>query len=79
MNLLEQIKETGLVLEWLENQDDEMVPSKEIYFHEGEFYLRTLECWGSSWLGLGICQCVNHDWYSDVPVTEEKVLKLIEK
>jgi len=74
--ILKEVKEFGLILDEVQNQDGEMIVTEEIFYDEGLFYHRTLACHGSSWLGLGTCQCVNHDWYDDLPVPAKKVLEL---
>ena len=77
--ILDEIREKGIVLEEIENQFGEPIVNMEIYFHEGKYYFKSLECHSSWWYGLGTCQCVNHDTYKSEEITEQEAIETVKR
>lgn len=69
-----------LVIEEIENQFGREIASDYIDGSiEGGFYRNTLACASSESLGLGICQCVNHETFVTEPISAQEVLELAKK
>src|SRR5690606_6736769 len=76
--ILQKVENDGYVLDKTENQYGEKVIMTEITgsIEEG-FFLYNVTCPSTSWLGLGICQCVNHDYFSITPISYKDVIKIV--
>jgi len=69
-----------LVIQEIENQFGREIASDYIDGSiEGGFYRNTLACASSESLGLGICQCVNHETFDTEPISAQEVLELAKK
>lgn len=76
--ILQTVASNGYILDEEENQFGERVVMTEITgsIEEG-FFLYNVTCPSSSWLGLGTCQCVNHDSFSITPISYKDVIKIV--
>lgn len=69
-----------LVIQEIENQFGREIASEYIDGSvEGGFYRHKLVCASSESLGLGICQCVNHETFDTEPISAQEVLELAKK
>ena len=60
--LLTALKEGhDVVLSTITNQHGEVMDDQAISFREGKWYLEEINCYSSSLLGMGTCQCNSHD------------------
>lgn len=79
-DLLESVENEGLVLEYGENQFGERIVLAEVRGNrEYGFELYVVTCHSTTWLGLGICQCNNHEYYELYPISAKKVLALVKQ
>lgn len=79
-DLLESVEKEGLVLEYGENQFGERIVLAEVRGNrEYGFELYVVTCHSTTWLGLGICQCNNHEYYELYPISAKKVLALVKQ
>jgi ABC-type multidrug transport system ATPase subunit len=76
--ILERLKEgKGVVLSTVLTQTREEIPDEVLYFREGKWILRRINCRSSSDLGLGVCQCTSHPSTVKEEITWEEAVKLI--
>jgi hypothetical protein len=69
-----------IIIQEIENQYGKEVASDYVDGSiEGGFYRNTLACASSESLGLGICQCVNHETFVTEPIAPQEVLELAKK
>jgi len=61
-----------LVLTTVTNQYGDKIPEKYMEIEDGKILLIGINCYSSSWLGLGTCQCNSHDvrWKREISVKE---------
>lgn len=78
--ILKTVENNGYVLDKTENQYGEKVIMTEITgsIEEG-FFLYNVTCLSTSWLGLGTCQCVNHDYFSITPISFKDVIEIVQQ
>lgn len=72
--LLEEIRENGITLEQAENQFGETITTKHITPSKME--LVYLNCWSSSHVGMGTCNCVNHPTWRSKKLSAKETLEL---
>ena len=72
--LLEEIEENGLELETAENQFGETITTKQITPSKME--LVYLNCWSSSHVGMGICNCINHPTWRSKKLSAKEILEI---
>jgi hypothetical protein len=76
--ILERLKEgEGIVLSTVLNQAREEIPDEVLYFREGKWILRRINCRSSSDLGLGVCGCQTHPATVKEEISREEAIKLI--
>ena len=81
LKTLEWMKEVGGRVSFgsMENRFGEKVTIKGILYVDGQFYAYDLACISSRDLGLGTCNCVSHDPYSYLEISEEEAGELLQK
>ena len=54
------------------NQYGDEIPDQYLEIRDGRIYLVGINCYSSSWLGLGTCLCGSHDprWSKEITVKE---------
>lgn len=72
--LLEEIRENGITLEQAENQFGETITTKHITPSKME--LVYLNCWSSSHVGMGTCNCVNHPVWRSKSLSAKEILEI---
>lgn len=72
--LLEEIRENGITLEQVENQFGETITTKHITPSKME--LVYLNCWSSSHVGMGTCNCVNHPVWRSKSLSAKEILEI---
>lgn len=69
-----------IIIQEIENQFGREIASDYVDGSiEGGFYRHRLVCASSELLGLGICQCVNHETFDTEPISAQEVLELAKK
>jgi len=68
-----------LVLETRINQYGEEIAEKSLYFENGKWMIAEINCYSSSDLGLGTCQCHSHPARDYYPVQRQTALLYIQK
>jgi len=68
-----------LVLETRINQYGDNIAEKSLYFHDGEWMITEINCYSSSDLGLGTCQCHSHPARNYYPIQRKEALLCIQQ
>lgn len=66
-----------MILEKIQNQYGEDIPSHSVSYNKGQWYIETLNCLSSQHIGLGTCRCVNHSTYDSRVISREEAKKII--
>jgi len=77
--IFKEIKNGGLVISSITNQHLEAIAETILKFEDGEWKLEKINCYSSSWLGLGGCQCNSHPVWREDEISRDYALKLIRK
>jgi hypothetical protein len=76
--ILKKLKEgETITLSYIYNHYDEPVSTRELAFRDGSWVLIELNCYSTTWYGLGGCQCNSHDPYRSDEISREYALELI--
>jgi len=68
-----------LVLETRINQYNDKIADKSLFFENGEWMVGEINCYSSSDLGLGTCQCNSHPSKNYYPIQRQEALLYIRK
>jgi len=68
-----------LILETIPNQYNDQITSKSLYFENGEWMISEINCFNSSDLGLGTCQCHSHPSRNYYPIQRQEALLYIRR
>ena len=68
-----------LTLETRINQYNDEIADKSLYFENGEWMISEINCFNSSDLGLGTCQCNSHPARNYYPIQRQEALLYIRK
>ena len=78
--LLKSLKNGNeMVIETIENQYGDQIPTEILLFVNGVWVYEWLECNSSSSYGFGTCGCHSHNAFNDKDITNIEALELIKK
>jgi len=79
-SILEKLRAgQDLVLQTRMNQYGDDIVDKSLYFENGKWIISEINCFNSSDLGLGTCQCNSHPAKNYYPIQRQTALLYIRK
>ena len=78
--MLQEIKNGGFIsIETTKNQYGEEINTQSLYFDSGNWMLQSINCRSSKWEGMGNCNCVSHDPWSESIIDRHQALSIMKE